>query len=232
MPDLPQGILALPKGDQRAGEILHVGHRMRNVGVAEHLGRLVGDRPREDPIAYRGKAHVAAEEVRAAPDRRADPSVPVRLEQRVGDVGSDSTVWTVGPLWQVLGQRTIHRSVGVQVVTEDERGSCGSRRFDDRLHERWMQRRPLRVRRVGAVVDHGSAVACALRLVRLGEVRGDDLDGLREVGPTARAHHSDPVSPRLEVTSHRKAEWTGAEDNVEVPVPVHLMLYSSPPLRA
>jgi hypothetical protein len=60
----------------------------------------------------------------------------------------------------VSGRST--RTVGVEVVAEHE--TRPGRGLDDRLHERRMQVRPLRVRRVGTVVDDGCAIACPLGL--------------------------------------------------------------------
>jgi hypothetical protein len=71
----------------------------------------------------------------------------------------------------VSGRST--RTVGVEVVAEHE--TRPGRGLDDRLHERRMQVRPLRVRRVGTVVDDGCAIACPLGLK--GSETRDAADG-------------------------------------------------------
>ncbi len=53
VPHLSLGLLPLPQGDQRPGEVLDEGHGVGNIGVAQHLGGLPLDRSGEDPAPAR-----------------------------------------------------------------------------------------------------------------------------------------------------------------------------------
>jgi hypothetical protein len=62
----------------------------------------------------------------------------------------------------------------------------------------------------------------AVRALRLGDVGGDDLNVAREIGSTAASHRSYAVTPDRQMANHSKAEWTGAEDHVQL-APTHLL---------
>jgi len=122
---------------------------------------------------------------------------------------------------EILGEWSVHGAVGVEVVSEDEpRPGCG-RSLDDRFHQRRVELRPLRIRWVGTVVDDGRSIARALDLGDLHDVRGDDLHVIRQVGPTASAHGSNPFPSPCQVPGHGEPQRTRPEDDVEAPRSVH-----------
>jgi hypothetical protein len=94
---------------------------VREVRVAQHSSGLASQGPGEHPVPHRGLKCMGSEEVRGPPDRRANPAVVVCLHQVFGDLGAGPSIRTSSPIGQVLGQRTVHPAVGVEVVSEGER---------------------------------------------------------------------------------------------------------------
>ena len=80
---------------------------------------------------------------------------------------------------------------------------------------RGVEVRPLRVGRVGAVVDDGRSLASTRRVRGLGDVRDHDLNPDGEVGSPPSIRGSHPVTPRGEVTGDGEAERTGPKDHME-----------------
>jgi hypothetical protein len=72
-----------------------------------------------------------------------------------------------------------------------------------------MQLGPLRVGRVGTVIDDGRSIACPCRVRRLGDVRAEDLNALGEVGSTAPTRGSHPVTSLREMTGHGEPKRAG-----------------------
>jgi hypothetical protein len=73
-----------------------------------------------------------------------------------------------------------------------------------------MQLGPLRVGRVGTVIDDGRSIACPRGVRRLGDVRPDDFNVIGEVGSTGSIRGSHPVPSVREMTNHGEPERTGA----------------------
>lgn len=197
---------------------------MRSVRIAQHLCGLPHDRPGEDPVTDRRQARVGTEEVGAPSDRRPDPPCLVSPHQRFPDLGPDAAIRARGAGWQLLGQWAHDRPVGVEVVPEDEFRLGRGRSLDDRFHERRVELRPLRIRRVGTVVHDGRSIARALDFGVLRDVCGEDLDVSRQVGQTTSAHGSHPFSSPGQVPGHSEPQRTRPEDDVEVPAFVHAFL--------
>lgn len=53
VPHLAQRIVPFPQGNQRPGEVLNVGHRVRHVRIPQNLSGLAGHRPGEHTLAHR-----------------------------------------------------------------------------------------------------------------------------------------------------------------------------------
>jgi hypothetical protein len=93
-----------------------------------------------------------------------------------------------------------------------------------------MQLRPLRVRRVGTVVDHRRPFACLLGVGRDGEVGADHLNAFRELGwftPNCGTH---PITSRREMAGYGETERTRPEDDVQFRF-VRLLRCQGPHLR-
>ena len=78
-----------------------------------------------------------------------------------------------------------------------------------------MQIRPLRVRRVGTVVDDRCPLTCPLRVGLNIEVRADDLDPFRNVGASAADRGTHPVTSRRQMAGHCEAQRTSSQDDVQ-----------------
>ena len=78
-----------------------------------------------------------------------------------------------------------------------------------------MQLGPLRVWGVGAVVDDVGPIARSFGLRRVCDVRGNELDTLREVVSTASGDGSYALPRSREVADHGQTQRAGAKDHVE-----------------
>ena len=83
--------------------------------------------------------------VRSSPDHRSDPADLMRSDQRLGHSCPGPAVRTRGPRGQILGERSVHRTVRIEVVVEYESGAGSAGRLDDGIHERGMELGPLGV---------------------------------------------------------------------------------------
>jgi hypothetical protein len=102
----------------------------------------------------------------------------------------------------------VHRAIGVEVVAEHEPRPNRGRPFDDGVHERRMQIRPPRVRRVDTVVDDRCALACPPRVGLESDVGGDHLNAFRKVGSSVADRDSHPVTSRNQMPGHGEAKRT------------------------
>lgn len=135
--------------------------RVRDVGIAQRLGGLSSQSPSDTrsptvdwwtwdpkksdalPMAARIQPLLCATISSSAILARVRPLVPTA---RLG---------------QVLRDRTIHRTIGVEVVPEDELRPGGGRSLNDGPHHRGMELGPPRVWRIGTMVDDGRSIAPA-----------------------------------------------------------------------
>src|SRR4029453_3788050 len=107
--------------------------------------------------------------------------------------------------------------IGVKIVTEYEPRPGRSRTFDDRVHERRMQFRPLCVRGVDTVIDDRCPLTSMLRFSLDSEVGTDHLNAFREVGSFTSNRGAYPVASRREMTGDRKTERTRPQDDMQLP---------------
>ncbi len=122
--------------------------------------------------------------------------------QGLRDLSADPAVRPSRPVGQVFGERSIYRAVRVEIVAEHELRRSHGRPFDCSVHERRMQLRPLRVRRIDTVVDDRRAFASPLGLGRNGEVGGDHLNAFREIGSFASDRNAHSLTSRQQVTDY------------------------------
>jgi hypothetical protein len=85
VPHTTQGLLPLPERHQRPSEVVDVGDRVGDIGIAQYLGGPPGEGPGEDPVAQGGLMGMGTEEVRPPPDGRPDPAGLVRRHQGLRD---------------------------------------------------------------------------------------------------------------------------------------------------
>jgi hypothetical protein len=207
----------LSKCDQRSAEVLDIGHGMRNVGVAQALSRLPCDRPGKHPVTDGRLVNVGAEEVGCSPDRRPDSARFVSPQQRLGNLRPDPATRASREVGQVFCERSVHRAICVKIVTVYEPRPRRGRPFDDRVHERRMHFRPLRVRRVDAVINHRCPLTRPLHVSLHSEVGADHLKPFCEVGSFTPNNGTYAITARREMTGHGETERTRPQNDMQLP---------------
>jgi hypothetical protein len=92
-----------------------------------------------------------------------------------------------------------------------------------------MQIRPLRVRRIDAVIDDRCPIASPLGVGRYGKVGTDYLNALGEVGSSASDCGTHSLTSRHEMTDYGETERTCPEDDVQL-LPVRALRCQCPHL--
>ncbi len=210
VPHLATGARVGTERDERGGDVGRVRVAVRPVGPAHHLRAPAGDRRTDDLCAQGRCGRARPEEVRRPADRHLRPAGSMCLEELGGH----------GRTRGGLGRRRVRRqrldevaptgrSVGVEVVEDDEPGAGGGGAGEHAALQRGeLLGPPPVVGGVEAAVDDVGAGACrgGERRVRCvsgdrpgscngapGTADGDDVGaGGDEVGDDVTAHLTDP----------------------------------------
>src|SRR5262249_33802174 len=158
---------------------------------------------------------MGAEEAGAAPDGGADAPLLVRRHQVPGDLSARLPVGTGSSIGQILNDRTIHRTIGVEVVPEDQLRLRGSRPLDDGRHQWRMELAPAMVWRACTRVAALRAGAAAPPASFASKVGRRDFNAVRQIPAAAPTHGTDPLTSRRQLSSDGEPEWACSQDDTE-----------------
>jgi hypothetical protein len=97
---------------------------------------------------------------------------------------ASASVWPGGLGWKDLGQWSLDRAIGIEVVTIDETRAGGLRCVHDAGHDGRQQLLPFAVVRADAVINSGGAARGFGGTLGVGHITGYHLDTTRCVGPS------------------------------------------------
>jgi hypothetical protein len=121
VPDLSLCLIAFSERHQSPGEVLEIGDRVRDIGVAEDLSGFAFERPREHAVAHLRLMSMRPEEVGASADRGLNDARLMGVHEPLRDPRSRATVRPGRAVREVLGKGTVHRTGGDRLSPNTKR---------------------------------------------------------------------------------------------------------------